>query len=256
MRSDMFRFYVIVFISFFLLNNNSIIFGNSLFDEATKAYNAKQYDAAISKYEAILAEGLRSSAVYYNLGNCYYQKSEQAKAMLNYERALQLSPRDKDIQFNRDVLQSELTDDIEAIPQFFLSRWWETLSSLGSSTLWAILALLFLWLGIGSLASWIIGKTRQQKKRGFIGALAFTLPFLLAFFLARSSYISERDSKAAIIMPKEVTLRSAPDAISKEISKLHSGTKVKLLDKIDDWFKVGLRNGETGWLPEQELEKI
>ena len=60
------------------------------------------YQEAIKDYEALLKEGV-SAEFYYNLGNAYYRSDNITRAMLNYERALLLSPGDKDIRYNLQI---------------------------------------------------------------------------------------------------------------------------------------------------------
>ncbi|MDA8572953.1 ion channel protein, partial [Flavobacteriaceae bacterium] len=47
--------------------------GNLQFDEANALYNNGKYEAAITIYEKILESNLHSSALYFNMGNCYYK---------------------------------------------------------------------------------------------------------------------------------------------------------------------------------------
>lgn len=67
--------------------------------DADSAYVHERYQQAIADYEALLKQGV-SADLYYNLGNAYYRTDNMTKAILNYERALLLSPGDADIRFN------------------------------------------------------------------------------------------------------------------------------------------------------------
>ena len=89
----------------------------------------------------------------------------------------------------------------------------------------------------------------------FLGTPLLVLS-ILPFSLAANRIKLEKNSKTAIVLSTETTLRSAPDAQSAEILRIHGGLKVKLLDRIGDWEKVRLQNGEEGWLPQNDLEQI
>ena len=52
----------------------------------------------------------------------------------------------------------------------------------------------------------------------------------------------------AIIFDKEVDLRTEPNLRSEEINTLHEGTKLNIIEKIDDWSYIELKNGNKGWL--------
>jgi len=245
-------------LSIVFILSSVIAYGNpdTLWTEANAAYQAKDYTKAIEKYESILASSNYSDELHYNLGNSYYKNKQMGHAILNYERALVLSPRDADIQHNLNLARLELEDDIEELPPFFLSKWWKTMHQSASSTLWSCLSILFLIFGVGGIALWLLGADRVRKKQGFVGGIALILLSLLFLGLARSQGAKERDSQTAIVMKKEIALRSGPEADSKEILKLHEGTKVALMDKIGEWYKIRLANGEQGWLEMTSMEKI
>lgn len=227
-----------------------------LFDQANQAYENKKFAEASELYESILATGDFSVELYYNLGNSYYRNSELGKAILNYERALRLQPADSDIQHNLAVAQQQLVDDFSTVDSFFLNRWWNNVANSLSSSAWSIIGLVILWLGIGGLILWQIGKVREQRKRGFFAGGILLLISMIPFSLALTQQANETDSKTAIILEKEITLHSAPDAESTEILQLHEGSKVKLLDDLGEWYKVRLVNGEQGWLPKGGFEKV
>ena len=229
---------------------------SKILEQANEAYAAKDYDKAIQRYQQLLEQSGPSEVVFYNLGNSYYRRGELGEAVLFYEKALLLAPGDEDILHNLNVAKARSKDDLEELPEFFLSRWWNNLRLFLSTTAWSILGLLLLWLGIGGLILWLIGNSRQRKKQGFILGLSLLILSILPFSLAFSSASLEKDSGYAVIMATEIELRSAPDIDSKEILRLHEGTKVAVLDQIGDWHKVKLSNGEQGWLPNTSIEKI
>lgn len=228
----------------------------SLLESANAAYQKKDFSTAIQRYEQLLQEGYRSEALYYNLGNSYYRMNNLGKAVLNYERALLLDPNDADTRHNLQVVKDQLPDEIDALPPFFLSKWWNGIDGIFSVKGWSILALALLWLGLGGLTLWLLGRVRRYKKIGFMVGTALLVLSLLSFTLANSRRNTIQNSGRAVVMEKEIILRSAPDNKSKEIFTLHAGTSVKLLDQIGNWHKVALANGEQGWLPDKSFERI
>ena len=63
---------------------------NPLFIEANHHYNTENYSSAISLYDSIIENNLESSAIYYNLGNCYYKTQDWANAIWYYDKSLLL----------------------------------------------------------------------------------------------------------------------------------------------------------------------
>ena len=62
--------------------------------------------------------------------------------------------------------------------------------------------------------------------------------------------------KTAILINKEIDLKTAADKESPTIFILHSGTKIRLIDELGDWRKVRLPNGDLGWLEKGSFESI
>ena len=79
---------------------------------------------------------------------------------------------------------------------------------------------------------------------------------LLGFTLANDRINQIQHSSRGVVLQKEIVLRSAPDTQSKEVFLLHAGATVQVLDQIGDWYKVSLRDGMQGWLPEVSFERI
>lgn len=228
----------------------------SIFQSANQAFTNDNYDQAIQLYKSILDKNIQSPELYFNLGNCFFQKKEWGKAILNYERALLLDPNDSDILQNLALAKLETVDEIAVLPNFFLARWWTQIRELTHSGIWSILGILLFWLGVTGIILWILGKERRLRKRGFLGGMTILGLSLVVFALAYSSYQVQQKSGSAIIMSKETSLKTLPDEISNEILPLHEGTKVKIVEKITSWYKVRLDNGEVGWIIQSDLEEI
>jgi len=226
------------------------------FNEGINFFQQKNFDEAIRKFESILSSGNESTETYFNLGNCFAEKREWGKAILNYERALLLSPRDKNSQNNLAFANTKIEDDFEKIPNFFLAQWWQNIRNFAASRTWSIFGLLFLWGGIAGMIFYIIGKERSIRKRGFLGGLASLGLCLLLFGLSYSSMKTIQNSEEAIILTPQISLYPQPSEKSNPIFEIHEGTKVKILEKLTSWYKVRLVNGDVGWITETALEKI
>jgi tetratricopeptide (TPR) repeat protein len=68
-----------------------------LFDAAK---SPADYRASAALLETLLADGLRSGAVYYNLGNAYYRAGEFGRAIAAYRKAKPYRPRDPYLEAN------------------------------------------------------------------------------------------------------------------------------------------------------------
>ena len=74
----------------------------STFKRANDAYFAGRYAESVQGYEQLVALGIRSVDLFYNLGNAYLKLGTVGPAIYNYERALELDPTQsgEDAQFN------------------------------------------------------------------------------------------------------------------------------------------------------------
>ncbi len=229
---------------------------DELFHSANDAYKKKDFPAATGLYEQVVQAGFQSAELEYNLANAYFRQEKIGKSILHYERALRLSPGDEDIGHNLSLTRMLVKDEFQPLPQFFLSLWWKNAGAATSSGLWGSLALLLWWAGLAGAAIWLLGKTRERKKTGFLVSISCLLLSLLPFGLALSQASNEVNSRSAIVMAKEAALRSAPDENGTEIMTLHEGVKTEIETSLGDWFKVRLPNGEEGWILKNEVEKI
>ena len=70
------------------------------FRGACNFYEKGDYKAAIREYNKILDTGYESGELYYDLGNSYFKDGRLGMAVLSYERARNLMPRDGDLESN------------------------------------------------------------------------------------------------------------------------------------------------------------
>jgi len=227
-----------------------------LFKAANQAFQSEKFELAIESYEKIVAEGIQSKEVYFNLGNSYYENKQIGKAILNYERALKISSKDPDIKYNLEIANDQIQNAVNKVPGFFLYDWWRGARSIFSSTGWSWLAIIFVWGGIIGIVFWILGISRQQKKRGFLYGLTFLILSALPLTLAYQSYKLEQNSRMGVILDNALSVLSAPDERSSEVLKVYEGTKIEMIDQIDTWYKVRLMNGDQGWLKKGTFEWI
>ncbi len=80
------------------------------FFEANQAYKNHQFQQAIDGYLHLIENGPENGQVYYNLGNAYFRRGDLGRAILSYERARLLIPRDGDLVFNLSHARNQTRD--------------------------------------------------------------------------------------------------------------------------------------------------
>ena len=227
-----------------------------IFANSNQAYQEGNYRLAADGYESILKSGnVFSKELFFNLGNTYFRLNQIGLSVLNYERALRLDPSDADIQQNLVVARARVSDDIEPITSVFFIRWWQNIRGTFPADTWATFGLFFLWLSAAGFAFWLLDKERQRKKYGFITGLV-ALPLSILMFLLAQSSATVMKTPLGIVVTHETALKNAPDQNATTVYTLHEGLKIEILDKIGSMTKVKLPNGEDGWLPSTDVEKI
>ena len=224
--------------------------------EADSAYVQERYQQAAKDYEALLKQGV-SADLYYNLGNCYYRMDQMTQAVLNYERALLLSPGDKDIRFNLQMARSKTIDKITPESEMFFVTWYRSLVNVMSVDGWARTVLVALIVAIVLALFYLFSDRIWLRKIGFFGGIIALLLFLIGNLFAWQQKSNLTQRTGAIIIKSAVNVKSTPSKNGTDLYILHEGTKVTVTDSsMREWRKIRVADGKEGWLEVSEIEVI
>lgn len=229
---------------------------NKLFDEATAAYNSGEYEKAIAFYTDILDDGEHSAAVYYNLGNSYYKLNKIAESIYFYEKALLLSPNDEEVKTNLSYAQNMTIDAIDTMPETGLSKLYKSVTGKLTFDQWAYLAVALIIIFVLLYILFYYANSSTLKRWSFIGSILALFICIIAIvfaFIQRSDF---KDLQPAIIFAEESSIKSEPNVSSQQVFVIHAGTKVNVLDQLDEWNKIKLADGKTGWIQKNELKLL
>jgi hypothetical protein len=237
---------------------------DELFARANQDYGERNYDAAITKYEQLVAAGVSHEDLFYNLGNAYFrsaqagQKDRLGKAVLAYERALALEPSFGDARYNLEVARElvaarygqDKVKDAGADPLWVRAASWlppPTLAWLffGVDVLFFALLIGIRFLSTGFLRT---GLVVASVFAGLAGAALGALLALQVYYL--------ETVRMGIIVADEVTMREGPDHSRLEGPKLHAGHRARVLREDHGWMRIRLANQMEGWVPKQTVEEI
>lgn len=224
---------------------------------ADNEYLKGNYQQAIKDYEDILKGGKVNADIYYNLGNAYYRMDNITHAVLNYERALQLSPGDKDIRFNLQMARSKTIDKIAPESEMFFVTWYRSLVSFTSVDGWAYTSLVCLIASLVLLLLYLFASPVALRKLGFYGGMVTVVLFLLSTLFAFQQKIQFDNRCGAIVIAPSVTVKSTPQQAGKDVFTIHEGTKVTITDNtMHDWRGIKLDDGREGWIQTSRIEII
>src|SRR3989338_3007101 len=170
------------------------------FAKANQLYRDEKHDKAARLYEEIVV-ATPSFEVYYNLGNAYFKSKQLGKAILNYERARRLSPRDRDVLANLSYVNQLIEYKIEDKRNWYLRKKSELIGYLTFYECWLLtLGAYFVFiLGI------LIGLVRKQditfgrlRILSLILVLVCALPLLLKLAergMGRQGIVTEKQDQ-------------------------------------------------------------
>lgn len=227
-----------------------------LIKEGNELYQKGLYSQAAAKYQTVADSGLVSADLFYNLGNAYYKANDNKRAILYYEKAKLLNPRDRDLNYNLALARSRSVDKIQNIPDLFFVEWIRNFRDQFAADSWSAFSIALFSAGLAGFLVYFFTYKLTLKKTGFwAGSLCIFLA-IISFFFASSAYNSQIKQRTAIIFVKAVTVKSSPSETGTNLFILHEGTKVKIIDQIENWEKIKIPDGNQGWIKESDLEKI
>jgi tetratricopeptide (TPR) repeat protein len=221
-----------------------------LFVRANQAFKEGQYQKAVDGYEQLIQSGHQNGHLYYNLGNAYFRIGDLGEAILNYERARILIPRDADLSFNLRNAQDQMQDAIAQSHDFIrMTFFWLDSVSL-NELFWsfAILNILF----------WTSLLTRlffRSEWNYYLPLILVVLWLIVGLSFGLKWYQVETDDRA-VILEKEVNILAGPDENDTVLFKLHEGSIVHHERSEDGWYLVSLPDKKRGWIEAEAVELI
>ena len=247
----------LVVIAFLILS--SVGFSQStddLFATANDLYKVGKYQEAIDNYEKIADFNVQSGELYFNLGNSYYKLNKIAPSIYNFEKALKLNPTNEDARINLEFANKLALDAIEVLPKTIFQKFSESAIYKLTYESWALLAVLLSFLGAILFLMYHFSYTSSKKLFYFNTSILSVLLLIVSLVFAYKSFNFEENTKKAIIFEKSTEIKNAPTFNSDTVFQLHEGTKVEVLDAIDDWKKIKLADRKIGWIVAENLKEI
>ncbi len=229
---------------------------NDLFANANALYKNGKYQEAIKLYKQIENSEEISSDLYYNLGNAYYKLNKVAPSIYNYEKALQINPLNLDAQNNLIIANRLTLDRIEELPKSIFQKIDENIFQKLTYNSWAVITILLSFIASTLFLLFYFSYSPSKKRLFFTTSILFFLALVTTLIITFTQYNKTKNTIKAIIFSEEISVKNAPTSDSDEIFTLHEGTKVNVLDTVDDWKKVKLIDGKIGWTLANNLKEL
>jgi tetratricopeptide (TPR) repeat protein len=241
---------------YIILLCTSLLSAQNGFERGNELYRKEKYAEAVTAYESVLKTKQHSAELYFNLGNAYYKLNKIAPAIYNYEKALLLSPGDRDIENNLKFAHKMMIDEVKEVPKVGFKKMIGDITSGLSYNGWA-------WLAVSCAISFLVffcgyyfSSTALLKRIFFVGMIALALIILLSIIAAifeKDRYKSERP---AIVFATSAPVKSEPKPGASDAIVLHEGTKVYVLESLENWRRVELPDGSDGWMESSAIKEV
>ncbi len=239
---------------FFL--TTQFFFAQSGFEKGNHLYQKGKYEQAITEYESILAANKHSADIYFNLGNCYYKLNQVAPAIYNYEKALVLNPNDTEVLNNLKFAKQLLIDEIKEVPEVGFSKMIQSFTSIFHFNTWAWISVSCAFLFLLIFVGYYFSQATNFKRVFFVGMLVSLILIFIAVFCAILEKIHFENERPAVVFAELITVKSEPQSSSNTIFTLHEGTKVFVLETLDNWKKIQLTDGTEGWIEKKAIKEV
>ncbi len=222
------------------------------FQEANTCYRTGDYAKAASLYAKLIEKEPSVAVYYYNLGNADVRLGKLSAGILNYEKALILDPRNEDARRNLSHARGLLEYRVDDSRNWYLKATGEVLRYMTQrEALLGVLIVVFVFL-LSGIVHFLTGRALFWNAwHKFIFLL-----LLLAGLVAFGKHAQRDLFRDAIVMQKECEARYGPSEHDQVAFRMGEGIKVFVMDRREDWSRVLLTNGESGWVKNSDIAEV
>jgi len=214
-------------------------------DDANRAFAAGHYHESTVGYQAVLAQNGYSAPVLFDLGNSYYREGNFTQAILAYQRAQWLAPRDPDIAANLRLTQQQAGLAVAEPP------WSEKLSNVLSASDLA-------WIGSGAWTLFCVCLLLRVilPQRRSVLSLTGTVSALLLVMAIAVMIVQSTELNRAVVTDKNASLLISPFPAAQVVFSPPQGETVAVQKAYDDFLLVKDSAGRTGWISKTQITPI
>jgi len=229
---------------------------DSLFVKANKLYQSEKYSEALEVYKEIEKHKINSDDLFYNMANTYYKMNKVAPAIYYYEKVLQQSPNYEDAAFNLNFARRMAIDNIEPLPKTLLQRLNQGFVMKVTYNTWAWLAIVLSFSFAVLFLLYHFSYSTGSKRLYFITSIISAFLALITIAIAFQIYKTKQSNQEAIVFAQQTDVKTAPTVASEVSFELHEGTKVQVLESLDNWKKIKIADGKIGWIVADDIKEL
>lgn len=248
---------LLVFCNFSLQANSSSV--RVFFAEGNGAKNVSRthstanlskhnFEKALSGYQTLEREGIKTAGLYNNMGCLYYSARNYTLSLLYYEKALELAPFNKQIIRNREqVLNTFAINVIDNNSGFHSDNFFKI----------KVTEYFNMFLTVVMLLSAFGYLFFSFKKLGGMYPKVFKTTLIAAMVLMIVvGVVYDNQSNDYVVVAQKASLHLGPSATSKVSSRIPEGYVLKITNTQGEWVEVQDYAGKFGWLTLKALRNI
>jgi hypothetical protein len=214
------------------------------FDAANKAYNDGSYEEAIGLYRSLIDEFGLSAPLLHNLGNSYANNGRYGHAILQYMRALRITPGDNDIKGDLELIRQKtglFQKDKSFREEFF---------SFFDMNQWALLALA----GYAAAALLVLLRLRfSLGKKADAACLFFVAVVCISALGAWQQRVSW---SGGVVLISDTRLLLSPFNSASSLGIVEEGSLVYAEKQYGAYHYVRDERDRSGWIPSSSFAPI
>lgn len=220
--------------------------------EGNAAFEAGDFVKAAKIYESLIDQGSGSSSLYYNLGNSQFRLGEYGRAILSYERAKLISPRDPDLRANLALTRKTAA----VFEKGKFNPWADAALAFLSRNEWSwMAAAAALWIGL-VVVSVSVRWGRNVPSRKLLWATV-VLSGLILLLSGLVLFLRREEAQQGVVLSKDAVVRLSPFDKAESIGTPGAGSMVTIGVKNADFFFVQVPGTDLqGWMHRKDVERI
>lgn len=224
---------------------------DTLYVLGTRLYAEGDYRGAAAAYGGIAESGRTSPDLELALGAAYFEAGETGRAVLHFERARRLAPRDPDVQHNLRLARARVdAEPMPLAPADAVARWLST--TVGSTGLAALLFVLYLGvLGLVGFRLW-----KRTPMPWLRRSLLVLVPLGLAAAVAAVGAARYEAQPRAVVVADAADVRTGPTVGAIAVTTMPEGAVLSVTETRGRWRAVRLPDGSLGWVSASALEEV
>ena len=240
------------FLTIMLFLVAAVASGASRFEQANRQFSDGDIAGAAAIYQEILDSDGPNAAVLFNLGNCEQRLGKFGPAILAYERARLLTPRDPDLAANLALARKAaavfeepgLHPRLHAILNYLSLNEWSWLVA-GSVLLLGVLAL-------------VCGLARLPQRWMSVSARAAAgVAVVLVFVGAAALYLRRDEGNRGVVLSESATVRLSPFETAESLGTPGPGRIVHILKTDNGFHYVEVPATKLrGWMAEKDVSAV